>query len=185
MIKDIIRNTGIRMEKVVEDLRRNLSTVRTGRASVSLLDPITVDYFGTATPVSQVGTLAAPDPALLTVQPWDVSLLPVIERAILASDLGLNPANDGKIIRIPIPALTEERRKQLARHVGRVLEEHRTALRHIRRDQNDVLKKMLKEKQLSEDDERRALEEIQKLTDRFTIRLEELAKRKEEEILTV
>ena len=185
MVKDVIKNTGIRMEKVVEDLRRNLATVRTGRASVSLLDPISVDYYGTATPISQVGTLAAPDPTLLTVQPWDISLLPAIERAILASDLGLNPANDGKIIRIPIPPLNEERRRQLARHVGKVLEEHRTALRHIRRDENDVLKKMLKDKDLSEDDERRGLEEIQKLTDRYVARLEELAKRKEEEILTI
>ena len=185
MIKDVMKNTGIRMGKVVEDLRRYLSTVRTGRASVSLLDPISVDYYGTATPISQVGTLAAPDPTLLTVQPWDISLLPAIERAILASDLGLNPANDGKIIRIPIPPLNEERRGQLARHVGKVLEEHRTALRHIRRDQNDVLKKMLKDKELSEDDERRGLEEIQKLTDRYMVRLEELAKRKEEEILTI
>ncbi len=185
MIKDVIKKTSIRMEKVVEDLRRNLSTVRTGRASVSLLDTITIDYYGTLTPINQVGALAAPAPALLTVQPWDVSLLPVIEKAILASDLGLNPANDGKIIRIPIPALTEERRKQLARHVGKVLEEHRTALRHIRRDENDIFKKMLKEKQLSEDEERRALEEIQKLTNQFMARVEELAKRKEEEILTV
>ncbi len=185
MIKDVLKQIGIRMEKVVDDLRRYLSTVRTGRASVSLLDPITVDYYGTATPVSQVGTLAAPDPTLLTVQPWDVSLLPAIERAILASDLGLNPANDGKIIRIPIPPLNEERRQQLARHVGKVLEEHRTALRHLRRDGNDVLKKMLKDKQLSEDDERKGLDEIQELTDQYVARLEELAKRKEAEILTI
>lgn len=173
------------MEKVVEDLRRNLSTVRTGRASVSLLDSVTVDYYGTTTPISQVGTLAAPEPTLLTVQPWDVSLLPAIEKAILTSDMDLNPANDGKIIRIPIPPLNAERRSQLARHVGKVLEEHRMGLRHIRRDENDVVKKMLKDKQLSEDDERRGLEEIQKLTDRYMVRLEELAKRKEEEILTL
>jgi len=173
------------MEKVVQGLRRNLSVLRTGRAAVSLLDQIVVDYYGTPTPINQVGTLAAPDPTLLTVQPWDVTLLAVIEKAILTSDLGLNPSNDGKIIRIPIPPLTEERRKQLARHAGKILEEHRTSLRNIRRDGNEEIKRMFKEKQFSEDDERKLLEEIQKLTDQFVAKVEELVNKKREEVLTV
>jgi ribosome recycling factor len=173
------------MEKVVEDLRRELAGVRSGRASLSLLDHITVDYYGTATPLNQVATLSVPEPTLITAQPWDNSLLVLIEKAIRSSDLGLNPVNDGKIIRIPIPPLTEERRKQLAKHVGKVLEDHRTAIRNIRRDENEVVKKMLKDKQISEDDERKGLDEIQKLTDQFVARVEELAKRKEEEILKV
>jgi ribosome recycling factor len=134
MIKDVIQKTKGRMEKVVEDLRRELAGVRSGRASLSLLDHITVEYYGTPTPLNQVATLAVPEPSLITAQPWDVSLLAAIEKAIRASDLGLNPSNDGKLIRIPIPPLTEERRKQLARHVGKVLEDHRTAIRNIRRD---------------------------------------------------
>jgi ribosome recycling factor len=185
MIKDVIQKTKGRMEKVVEDLRRELAGVRSGRASLSLLDHITVEYYGTPTPLNQVATLAVPEPSLITAQPWDVSLLAAIEKAIRASDLGLNPSNDGKLIRIPIPPLTEERRKQLARHVGKVLEDHRTAIRNIRRDENEMIKKMLKDKQVSEDDERKGLEEIQKLTDHYAKKIEELAKKKEEEILTV
>ncbi len=185
MIKDILQKTRTRMEKVVEDLRHELSGVRSGRASLSLLDHITVAYYGTPTPLNQVATLSVPEPTLITAQPWDTSLLVAIEKAIRSSDLGLNPANDGKIIRIPIPPLTEERRRQLAKHVGKVLEDHRTAIRNIRRDENEALKKMLREKQISEDDERKGLEETQKLTNQFTAKIEELAKRKEEEILTV
>jgi ribosome recycling factor len=185
MIKDVIQKTKGRMEKVVEDLRRELAGVRSGRASLSLLDHITLEYYGTPTPLNQVATLAVPEPSLITAQPWDVSLLAAIEKAIRASDLGLNPSNDGKLIRIPIPPLTEERRKQLARHVGKVLEDHRTAIRNIRRDENEMIKKMLKDKQVSEDDERKGLEEIQKLTDHYAKKVEELAKKKEEEILTV
>jgi len=185
MIKDVIQKTKGRMEKVVEDLRRELAGVRSGRASLSLLDHITVEYYGTPTPLNQVATLAVPEPSLITAQPWDVSLLAAIEKAIRASDLGLNPSNDGKLIRIPIPPLTEERRKQLARHVGKVLEDHRTAIRNIRRDENEMIKKMLKDKQVSEDDERKGLEEIQRLTDHYAKKIEELAKKKEEEILTV
>jgi ribosome recycling factor len=132
-----------------------------------------------------VATLSVPEPTLITAQPWDLSLLPAIEKAIRSSDLGLNPGNDGKLIRIPIPPLTEERRKQLAKHVHKVLEDHRTAIRNIRRDENEVIKKMLKDKQVSEDEERKALDEVQKLTDQYTGKVEELAKKKEEEILTV
>jgi ribosome recycling factor len=173
------------MDKAVEDLRRELSGVRSGRASISLLDHITVEYYGAPTPLNQVATLSVPEPTLITAQPWDMSLLPAIEKAIRSSDLGLNPGNDGKLIRIPIPPLTEERRKQLAKHVGKVLEDHRTAIRNIRRDENEVIKKMLKDKQVSEDEERKALDEVQKLTDQYTEKVEELAKKKEEEILTV
>ena len=135
--------------------------------------------------MNQVATLSVPEPTLITAQPWDLSLLPAIEKAIRSSDLGLNPGNDGKLIRIPIPPLTEERRKQLAKHVHKVLEDHRTAIRNIRRDENEVIKKMLKDKQVSEDEERKALDEVQKLTDQYTAKVEELAKKKEEEILTV
>ncbi|HET6961881.1 MAG TPA: ribosome recycling factor [Terriglobia bacterium] len=173
------------MEKAVEDLRKELSGVRSGRASISLLDHITVEYYGAPTPLNQVATLSVPEPTLITAQPWDLSLLPAIEKAIRSSDLGLNPGNDGKLIRIPIPPLTEERRKQLAKHVHKVLEDHRTAIRNIRRDENEVIKKMLKDKQVSEDEERKALDEVQKLTDQHTTKVEELAKKKEEEILTV
>ena len=185
MIKDVIQKTRARMEKAVEDLRKELSGVRSGRASISLLDHITVEYYGAPTPLNQVATLSVPEPTLITAQPWDLSLLPAIEKAIRSSDLGLNPGNDGKLIRIPIPPLTEERRKQLAKHVHKVLEDHRTAIRNIRRDENEVIKKMLKDKQVSEDEERKALDEVQKLTDLYTAKVEELAKKKEEEILTV
>ena len=185
MIRDVIQKTKARMDKAVEDLRRELSGVRSGRASISLLDHITVEYYGAPTPLNQVATLSVPEPTLITAQPWDLSLLPAIEKSIRSSDLGLNPGNDGKLIRIPIPPLTEERRKQLAKHVGKVLEDHRTAIRNIRRDENEVIKKMLKDKQVSEDEERKALDEVQKLTDQYTAKVEELAKKKEEEILTV
>ena len=185
MIKDVTQKTKVRMEKVVEDLRRELSGVRSGRASLSLLDHISVEYYGTPTPLNQVATLSVPEPSLITAQPWDVSLLQVIEKAVRSSDLGANPSNVGKLIRIPIPPLTEERRKHLAKHVHKVLEDHRTAVRNIRRDENEVVKKMLKDKQISEDEERKGLEEVQKLTDQFMAKVEELAKKKEEEILTV
>jgi ribosome recycling factor len=174
-----------RMGKAVEDLRRELASIRTGRASLSLFDSIEVDYYGVPTPINQVATLSIPEPSLITLQPYDVSLIGGIEKAILASDLGLNPSNDGRLIRLPIPPLNEERRQQLARHVHKVLEDHRTAVRNIRRDGNDAMKKHLKNKEMSEDEERRALEEIQKLTDEYIAKLEEVARAKEEEILTV
>ena len=184
-IKDEIAAIRKRMEKAIEDIRKELASIRTGRASISILDNIQIDYYGTPTPVNQVAQLATPDPTLVTVQPYDVSLVGPVEKAIRASDLGLNPSNDGRLIRIPIPALTEERRKQLAKHVHKVLEEHRTAVRNIRRDGNEHLKKMLKDKAISEDDEKHALAEIQKLTDDHVRKLEEVAKKKEQEILTV
>jgi len=184
-IKDEIAVIRKRMEKAIDDIRKELASIRTGRASISILDSILVDYYGVPTPINQVAQLAAPEPTQVTVQPYDVSLVGPIEKAIRASDLGLNPSNDGRIIRIPIPPLTEERRKQLAKHVNKVLEEHRTAVRNIRRDGNEHLKKMLKDKGISEDDEKNGLAEIQKLTDDHIHKLEEVAKKKEQEILTV
>ena len=183
--KEEIAQARHRMEKAVEDLRRELATIRTGRASISILDSIQVDYYGVPTPVNQVAQLGTPDATLITVQPYDVSLVGPVEKAIRASDLGLNPSNDGRLIRIPIPPLTEERRKTLSKHVHKVLEDHRTAVRNIRRDGNDHLKKMLKDKTISEDDEKKGLDEIQKLTDDFIKKLEDVAKAKETEIMKV
>jgi ribosome recycling factor len=183
--KDVIKETRPRMEGAVEDLRRKLATIRTGRAAVSLLDSVVVEYYGTPTPLSQMASVHAPEPNMLTVQPWDQTQLGAIEKAIRSADLGLNPSNDGKLVRVPVPPLTEERRKQLAKQVHDVAEEHRTAVRIVRRDANDRLKKMLKEKQISEDAEHDALAEIQKLTDTYIGKIDELAKSKEHEILSV
>ena len=183
--KDEIAQIRRRMDKAVDDLRKELAAIRTGRASISILDHIQVDYYGTATPVNQVAQLSAPDATLITVQPYDASLVGPVEKAIRASDLGLNPSNDGRLIRIPIPPLTEERRKTLAKHVHKVLEEHRTAVRNIRRDGNEHMKKMLKDKAISEDDEKKSLDEIKKLTDDYVKKLEEVAKAKEAEIMKV
>src|SRR5215510_8505492 len=183
--KEEIAQVRHRMEKAVDDLRKELASIRTGRASISILDSIQVDYYGVPTPINQLAQMAVPEPTLITVQPYDVSLVGPVEKSIRASDLGLNPSNDGRIIRIPIPPLTEERRKQLAKHIHKVLEDHRTAVRNIRRDVNDHLKKMLKDKSISEDDEKRSLDELQKVTDDHVHKLEEIAKKKEQEILTV
>jgi ribosome recycling factor len=183
MIKDILADAKQHMQKTVDDLTREMASIRTGRASVSLLDHVTVDYYGTPTPVNQVATLHVPEPTLITVQPWDVSQIHAIERAIMASDLGITPSNDGRIIRIPIPPLTHERRQTLAKYLGKVVEEHRTAIRQIRRDGNERLKKSLKDKQISEDDERRGLDETQKITDSFIEKIDGLARQKEKEIL--
>lgn len=173
------------MKATVEDARRKFLHIRTGRASVNLLDTIVVDYYGSPTPLAQVAAISAPEPSLLTVQPWDPSVIKAIEKAIQTSDLNLNPSNDGKIVRIPIPQLTEERRKQLVRVVHDITEEHRTAIRNIRRDANDRLKGMLKDKAISEDDERKALDDVQKLTDGYIAKLNELAKQRETEVMTV
>jgi ribosome recycling factor len=185
MTKEILSDTRRRMQKTIEDLTRDMATIRTGRASVHLLDHVSVDYYGTPTPISQVATLHVPEPALITVQPWDTSQLNMLEKAIRSSDLGINPANDGRIIRIPIPPLTQERRQALAKQVGKLAEEHRTAVRQIRRDANEKLKKLLKDKSISEDEERRSLDEVQKLTDEFIKRVDELSRQKEKEILEV
>src|SRR5215210_6945526 len=183
--KDVIKDTRPRMETVIEDVRRKLATVRTGRAAVSLLDNVVVEYYGTPTPLSQMASVHVPEPQMLTVQPWDQTQLGAIEKAIRAADLGLNPSNDGKLVRIPIPPLTEERRKQLAKQVHEIAEEHRTAVRNIRRDANDRLKKLLKDKAISEDSERTGLDEVQKLTNTYIGRIDELARTKEQELLSV
>ena len=173
------------MDTVIEDFRRRLGGIRTGRAAVSLLDTVLVDYYGTPTPLNQMASVHAPEPQMLTVQPWDQTQISAIEKAIRAADLGLNPSNDGKLVRIPIPALTEERRRQLAKQVHDIAEDHRTAVRNVRRDANDRLKKMLKDKTISEDAERDALEEIQKLTNTYITKIDELSKSKEQEIMSV
>lgn len=185
MTQDVIKEAKRKMEKVEGDLRAELGTLRTGRASVTLLDHIKVDYYGAPTPLKETAKLSVGDPTTLLIQAWDPTVLPAIEKAIRASDLGLNPANDGKVIRVPIPALTDERRKELVKHLHKVLEGHRTAVRNIRRDMNDSLKRLLKDKKISEDDEKRALDEAQKLTDQTIVRLDELGKNKEKEILAV
>jgi ribosome recycling factor len=183
--KEVIKETRPRMETVIDDFRRKLGTVRTGRAAVSLLDTVMVDYYGTMTPLSQMASVHAPEPQMLTVQPWDQSQIGAVEKAIRGADLGLNPSNDGKLVRVPIPPLTEERRKQLAKLIHDVAEDHRTAIRNVRRDANERLKKMLKDKVISEDAERDALDEIQKLTNNYIARIDELSKSKEQEIMSV
>jgi ribosome recycling factor len=185
MIDDILKDTQQKMHEVVERLGHTLGTVRTGRATLSLLDGIKVDYYGTPTPLNQVATLSVPDPTLITAQPWDPSTISMIEKAIQKSDLGLNPANDGKIVRIPIPPLTEDRRKDLAKKVHTYAEEGRTAIRQIRRDANDHTKKLQKEKKLSEDDERRGHDRVQKLTDDHIKMVDDLSNKKEKEILAI
>jgi ribosome recycling factor len=182
-VKEVEAHAKARMEKVLSDLQHALSGIRTGRASVSLLDPVKVDYYGTPTPLNQVATLHVPEPSLITLQPWDVSQIGAIEKAIRSSDLGLNPSNDGKLIRVPIPALTAERRKELVKHLHGVAEDHRVSIRNLRRDGNEALKKLLKDKLISEDDERRALEEVQKLTDAHMLKVDQAAKTKEKEVL--
>lgn len=183
MLKETLAQARVRMTKAVEDFQHELASVRTGRASAALFDHLKVDYYGTPTPLNQVATLGVPEPTLITVQPWDASLLALIEKAIRSSDLGLNPMNDGKILRVPLPPLTEERRKELVKRLHGVLEKHRLTVRGVRRDSNEELKKLMKDKKISEDDERRGLEEIQKLTDDFIAKLEAQGKSKEQEIL--
>ena len=184
-VKEVVANAKSRMDSAVGDLRHAMASIRTGRASVSLLDGIKVDYYGTPTPLNQLSTLHVPEPSMITAQPWDVSQIGAIEKAILSSDLGLNPSNDGKLIRIPIPPLTEERRKQIVKHLHTVTEDHRVAIRNVRRDANDALKKLLKDKEISEDEERRALDEIQKLTDDHIKTLDDASKHKENEIMEI
>ncbi len=171
------------MDKALSDLQHDMAAVRTGRATIGLLDSVRADYYGTPTPLNQVATLHVPEPTLITIQPWDVSQIGPIEKAIRTSDLGLNPSNDGKIIRVPIPPLTEERRKELVKKLHHIAEDHRVAMRNIRRDANENVKKLLKDKTISEDDDRRAHEEIQKLTDGSIQRLDAAVKAKEKEIL--
>jgi ribosome recycling factor len=184
-IKDIVGDARKRMDSAVDDARKKLAAVRTGRASVSLLDNVTVEYYGTDMPLNQVATIHAPEPTMLTVQPFDPTQLNNLEKAIRASELGLNPSNDGKLIRVPIPPLTEERRRQMVKVVHEVAEEHRTAIRNVRRDANDQMKKMLKDKTISEDNEKDGLDQIQKLTDQHISKINELSDHKEKEVMTV
>ena len=174
-----------RMEKAVEDFRRELTATRTGRASVNMLDTIHVDCYGSSMPLNQIAQVHAPDPQMITVQPFDPSVMSAIEKAIRSAGLGLNPMNDGKIVRVPVPPLTGERRKELVKHLSKVLEEHRTAVRNIRREGNEAIKKALKDKKITEDEERGSLDQIQKLTDDEIKKMEEMAKSKEKEIMQV
>jgi ribosome recycling factor len=182
-VKEVEGNAKTRMDKALTDLQHEMGSIRTGRASVSIFDSLKVDYYGTPTPINQLANLHVPEPSLITIQPWDVSQIGAIEKAIRSSDLGLNPGNDGKVIRVPIPPLTEERRKEIVKRLHHVAEDHRVALRNIRRDGNEHLKKLLKDKAISEDDERRALEEVQKMTDGYIGKIDAVAKAKEKEIL--
>jgi ribosome recycling factor len=174
-----------RMKKTIEDLGREIASIRTGRASLSILDSVRVDYYGTPSPLNQVANLSIPEPTLILIQPWDPSQISSIEKAILGSDLGLNPSNDGKVIRLQIPALTEERRKDLVKHLHNVVEQHRVAARNVRRDANEVLKKLLKDKKISEDEQRRSQDETQKLTDEAIAELDKIGKAKEHEIMEI
>lgn len=183
--KEAMAQAKTRMEKAVEDCRKELASLRTGRANVSLLDHIRVDYHGTPMPVNQLGTLSVPEPTLIVIAPWDPSALAMIDKAIRTSDLGLNPTNDGKVVRVPIPALTEERRKDLVKHLHKVLENHRTAVRNIRRDIKEAVDKLQKEKKISEDESKRAHEELDKLTHSETKKIEDLSAAKEKEILEI
>ncbi len=184
-MKEILDRTEQRMQATVADAQHKLATVRTGRASLGILDRVRVDYYGTPTPLNQVAKLAIPEPTLIVAQPFDASILPAVEKAILAADLGLNPSNDGKLIRIPIPPLTEERRKQLVKRVRAMGEEAKTATRQIRRDANEELKKLEKSGEISEDDARRHLDEVQKKTDAHTSGIDELCKNKEKELMEI
>src|SRR5438552_18473392 len=184
-LKDVYLQLKTRMDKAVEDFRKEMTATRTGRASVHMLDSVNVEYYGSQMPLNQIAQVHAPEAQLITVQPFDPSSLGSIEKAIRSADLGLNPMNDGKIIRVPVPSLTEERRKEMVKHLHRVLEEHRTAIRNIRRDGNEAIKKALKDKKITEDEEKRAMEEIQRLTDDEIKKMEEMCAAKEKEVMEI
>ncbi|MGC2400673.1 MAG: ribosome recycling factor [Acidobacteriaceae bacterium] len=184
-LKETQQQLKSRMEKAVEDFRANLASTRTGRASVHMLDQVKVPYYGSDMPLNQVAQVTAPEANLILVQPWDPSIIGDIEKALRTSDLGFNPQNDGKIVRIPIPPMTEERRREVVKHLNKTLEDHRTAVRNIRRDGNELIKKSAKDKKISEDEEKRSLEEIQKLTDDEIRRMEEMCRNKEKEVMQV
>ena len=184
-LKETFVQLKTRMEKAVEDFRGSLASTRTGRASVHMLDGVKIEFYGSEMPLNQLAQIHAADAQLITVQPYDTSALAAIEKALRSSDLGFNPQNDGKIIRIPVPPLTEDRRKEMVKHLHKVLEDHRTAVRNIRRDGNDSIKKAMKDKKISEDDERKSLDEIQKLTDDEISKMEEMCKNKEREVMSV
>jgi ribosome recycling factor len=181
--KDAIAAGRVRMEKAVDDFRKELATLRTGRANASILESIRVDYHGTPMPVNQLGTVAVPEATLLVISPWDPSVVPLIDKAIRASDLGLNPTNDGKVVRVPMPSPTEERRKEIVKHLHKALENHRTAVRNIRRDVKEAIDKLEKEKKISQDEQKRALDEMEKISHAETKKIEDLSAAKEREIL--
>lgn len=183
--KDALAQAKARMEKAVEDFRKDLAAVRTGRANTALLDNVRVDYHGTPMPINQLGTMSVPDPSMIMISPWDPTAVPLIDKAIRTADLGLNPTSDGKVLRVPIPALTEERRKDLVKMIHKVLENHRTAVRNIRRDIKEHVEKLEKEKKISEDDKKRALDELEKLTHAETKKVEDLSASKEKEVLEI
>jgi len=184
-LKELYSDLKRRMDQAVATFQSQLASTRTGRASAHMLDSIKVDYYGTPTPIPQMAQVATPEAQLIVISPYDPSIVKDIEKAIQASDLGFNPQTDGKIIRIPVPPMTEERRRDVVKHLNRVLEEHRTAVRNVRRDGNDALKKLAKEKKISEDEEKRSLEDVQKMTDEEIRKMEELSKRKEVEVMQV
>src|SRR5580658_1085346 len=184
-VRDVEAHAKTRMDKALTDMQHDIAAIRTGRASVAIFDTLRVDYYGTPTPLNQVANLHVPEPSLITIQPWDVSQIAGIEKAIRQADMGLNPSNDGKIIRVPIPPLTEERRKEIVKKLHGVTEEHRVAARTIRRDANEHLKKLMKDKLISEDEERRALEDVQKTTDAHIAKMDLAAKAKEKDILDI
>jgi ribosome recycling factor len=183
--KDAIAGAKTRMEKAVEDFRKELSSVRTGRANAAILEQVRVDYHGTPMPVNQLGNVTVPDATMLMITPWDPSAVALIDKAIRASDLGLNPTNDGKVVRIPVPAPTEERRKELVKHMHKILENHRTAVRNIRRDAKEAIDKLEKEKKVSQDEQKRALDELEKLSHAETKKIEDLAAVKEKEVMEI
>jgi len=185
MTKDIVSKARSAMDKAIESLKKDFTKVRTGRASVSLLDDVRVDYYGTPTPLSQLGTLAIPEPRLITIQLWEKKLLPEIEKAIFKADLGLTPSSDGQLIRMAIPPLTEDRRKEMVKMLKRMVEDTKVAVRNIRRDANDAVKKLAKDKDISEDDAKRVEKEIQDLTDKFVARADEVVAVKEKEVMEI
>jgi ribosome recycling factor len=183
--QDVMKDVAHRMDSSIQSLNAHFKTLRTGRANAAMLDSIHIDYYGTPTPLAQAASIKVPEPALIVVEPWDKSMVSTIEKAIRTSDLGFNPASDGKVIRVPIPMLTEDRRKELVKKAHQMAEEARTAIRQVRRDGNDRLKKMLKNHEISEDDEKRALDEIQKLTDKHIDEVASVLKHKEQDIMAV
>jgi len=183
--KEAIAAARTRMEKAVDDFRKELATVRTGRANAAILESIRVDFYGTLTPVSQLGTVTVPEPTMLVISPWDPSVVGAIDKAIRASDLGLNPTNDGKVVRVPIPSPTEERRKELVKHIHKVLENHRTAVRNIRRDIKEAIDKLEKDKKISQDEQKRSLDELEKVSHSETKKIEDLSVMKEKEVMEI
>lgn len=183
--KDALAQAKARMEKAVEDFRKDLAGVRTGRANTALLDSVRVDYHGTPMPINQLGTMSVPDPSMIMISPWDPTAVPLIDKAIRTAGLGLNPTSDGKVLRVPIPALTEERRKDLVKMIHKILENHRTAVRNVRRDIKEHVEKLEKEKKISEDDKKRGLDELEKLTHAETKKVEDLSAAKEKEVMEI